>query len=130
MKTMILAAILSVTAGAGLAQAQTFPKEFLGEWIAHNDEEQAVCTPGAMDRMESDTIMKIEPRSTTQWESSCRLQAFKMQNSASSVRLVCNGEGDRWQLNQLWAVRKIGEKPVLLIATPKDGLISVFHKCQ
>ncbi len=130
MKKALLAAILFVTAGIGLAQAQTFPKEFLGEWIAHNDEEPVACTPGAMDRMESDTIMKIEPRSTTQWEPSCRLQAFKMQNTAGSVRLICNGEGDRWQLNQLWAVRKISEKPVLLIATPKEGVISVFQKCQ
>lgn len=130
MKKILLAAILSVTAGIGLAQAQTFPKEFLGEWIAHNDDEPVTCAPGAMDRMESDTIMKIEPRSTTQWESSCRLQAFKMQNTAGSVRLLCHGEGERWQLNQLWSVRKIGEKPVLLIATPKDGFISVFQKCQ
>jgi|LauGreDrversion4_2_1035121.scaffolds.fasta_scaffold160006_2 hypothetical protein len=130
MKKLILAAILSATAGVGLAQAQTFPKEFLGEWIAHNDDEPVTCTPGAMDRMESDAIMKIEPRSTTQWESSCRLQGIKIQYGTGNVRLVCNGQGERWQVSELWAVRKIGDKPVLLTSTQKDGAIRVFQKCQ
>ena len=112
------------------AFAQQFPKEFQGEWIVHSDDDQNVCKLGAFDRMESDAIMKVTARDTAQIESSCSLKAFKGQTFGASVRLSCSGEGNTWQVNEIWSVRKINGRTMLVTATPKDNRISVLSKCE
>jgi hypothetical protein len=129
MKTMILAAAFALPLFAVPAAAQQFPKDFQGEWIAEGDE-PAVCKAGAFDRMESDTIMKVSARDTAQIESSCQLKALKGQTFGASVRLSCSGEGNTWQVNEIWSVRKVAGRTLLITANPKDSRIGVMAKCE
>lgn len=126
--TLALAFVASLSATG--AYAQQFPKEFQGEWIMQSDDEASMCKPGAFDRMESDTIMKVSTRDTSQYESSCSLKGFKAQNFGASVRLSCSGEGNTWQVSEIWSIRKIGGRTLLITATPKDSRIAVLAKCE
>ena len=114
---------------AAPAMAQQFPKDFQGEWISEGDE-PSVCKVGAFDRMESDAIMKVTTRDTQQIESGCQLKAFKGQVSGASVRLTCSGEGNTWQVNEIWSVRKVAGRTLLITANPKDNRIYVLAKCD
>jgi len=122
--TVMVFALLAVP-----AMAQQFPKDFQGEWIADGDE-PSVCKPGAFDRMESDAIMKVTARDTSQIESGCQLKAFKGQTFGASVRLACSGEGNTWQVNEIWSVRKVAGRTLLITANAKDSRISVLAKCE
>ena len=126
---MFAAAALMLPLLAAPALAQQFPREFQGEWMAESDE-PSVCKPGAFDRMESDAIMKITARDTSQIESGCQLKGFKGQTFGASVRLACSGEGSTWQVNEIWSVRKVAGRTLLITASAKDSRISVLAKCE
>ncbi len=126
---LIYAAAITIGFFATPALAQQFPKDFQGEWIAEGDE-PSICKPGAFDRMESDAIMKVTARDTTQIESSCQLKGFKGQTFGANVRLSCSGEGNTWQVNDIWSVRKVAGRTLLITASAKDNRISVLAKCE
>jgi hypothetical protein len=126
---LIYAAAITIGFFATPASAQQFPKDFQGEWIAEGDE-PSICKPGAFDRMESDAIMKVTARDTTQIESSCQLKGFKGQTFGANVRLSCSGERNTWQVNDIWSVRKVAGRTLLITASAKDNRISVLAKCE
>jgi hypothetical protein len=126
---ILAAAALALPLLAAPAMAQQFPKDFQGEWIADGDE-PSVCKPGAFDRMESDAIMKVTARDTSQIESGCQLKAFKGQTFGAAVRLSCSGEGNTWQVNEIWSVRKVAGRTLLITANAKENRISVLAKCE
>jgi hypothetical protein len=132
-KTFLLAT--GVTCGFTLfglssAQAQQFPPSLQGEWLAQSPEEERSCKRGDFDKMESDALMKVTARGTAHWESSCRLQGLKETGNTWQVRLVCDGEGMRWQDQQIWSLQKISNRNLLIMVTPKSGFMHVMQKCD
>jgi hypothetical protein len=108
-----------------MASAQSgLPSDFLGVWIlAADDENQCKSADWkGIGANESDRLIRTSLRELEEWEGGCKVVSVKRPSSYQydktiSIQLACGGEGMTWRRNQIWHVRTIDRRRVLVATT-------------
>jgi hypothetical protein len=119
----------NLSAGAQPSQRTTaagaqIPSEFLGVYISAGATNNQ-CRRGdwkGQAQGEEPRLMRIAPRSIEYWESSCNYLGVKAQQAAdegagrSRVSMTCAGEGETWRTTELWQVKTVDGRKILIMA--------------
>lgn len=126
-------AIITVAAtgiGIGIASAEDkkqIPGEFRGIWGLGSTQ----CS--AKDWRNVDNLIEIGSTEITYWESECRITSGSGLSDdlvTLKLKLNCSGEGEEWQVNQLWKRLVIDNAEFLITVTPATSQITTYRKCQ
>src|SRR5262245_47665056 len=137
-----------------VASAQSgLPSDFLGVWISAADDENQCKRADwkGIGANESDRLIRTSLMELEEWESGCKVVSVKRPSyqygKTISVQLACGGEGMTWRSNEIWHVRTIDHRRVLVATTvnrsnARDDLgrrtnmvdsgpsVSVFLECK
>lgn len=129
-----------VTSIAVLVSAQclaaNMPERFRGVWQAMESERQTCRASDWNSERHSDTHLKVEVGLVRYHESDCRFRSItrpksELDSGAVRVVMMCEGEGERWSLTEVWQILSIGERDVLSMAnaSKQRPSISLYRKC-
>lgn len=128
------------TAFVSLAQAgfaQALPERFRGVWKYAEKEPDSCKQTDWKSAAHTDGHINVTPRQIVYYESTCRYASIQTArsndaNAAVRVTLSCKGEGETWRSVQVWQVRKIGGRSMLIAAATNPGreFIAVYQGCD
>ena len=125
---VLLAIIDFFTAAPALPQElRQIPTEFRGTWGWGAEE----CS--AKDWRKRDTLHQIGGSGIEYWESECRVASLSRSTDdpdALSLRLNCSGEGEEWDLDEVWKRFEIGGAEYLIKVTLGRNEVRLYRFCR
>src|SRR5262245_47059917 len=111
-RVVVLVTAIGVFSGtsAYAQQAQQIPTEFHGVWGWGAE----VCS--AKNWRDQDTLHQIRTSDIEFWESECRVATLSRSTDdpeALVLRLNCSGEGEEWDMDEVWKRFDIGRAQYL-----------------
>ena len=133
MPSMIASVVLAT---ASHAIAANIPERFRGVWQAVESESQACRASDWNSDRHTDTHVKIETDRVRYHESDCRFRTVirpkkEFDSGGVHVTMVCEGEGERWSLTEVWQTQSIngGEILVMTNVSKQRPGSSFYRKC-
>ena len=151
------AAALAATLPVG-AEAANLPAEFTGFWVATDASNNACRKADIKDEKNNvpvERIMGVGPGTVTFYETNCKLLSVKPLPNANpndknqvnaEADLACSGEGSRWKAREIWHVKTIDGKKVVVVTglrqtdyldekgrklnTPSIVTTSIYFACE
>jgi hypothetical protein len=123
-------AALAAVAVPSLAQSPpeaSIPADFQGIWGLG----AAACR--TTDWRNVDTLVRIAADAITYWESECRpVGTVRRLRGGQSLRLefTCAGEGETWEITQLWGRLQAGPDAFLVTVTPETDQVLFYRRCE
>lgn len=127
--TVVLVAAIGIFSGtpASTQELQQIPTEFHGIWGWGAEE----CS--AKDWRNKDTLHQIRESSIEYWESECRVARLSRPTDdpdALVLRLNCSGEGEEWQMDEVWKKLEIGGARYLIKVTLGRNEVRLYWFCR
>jgi hypothetical protein len=152
-----VATALAVALPVG-AEAANLPAEFSGFWVATDASNNACRKADIKDEKNNvpvERIMGVGPGTVTFYETNCKLLSVKPLPNANpndknqvnaEADLACSGEGSRWKAREIWHVKTIDGKKVVVVTglrqtdyldekgrklnTPSIVTTSIYFACE
>ena len=129
-KSLLAVAALAAVAGPSWAQSApeaAIPAEYHGIWGPG----AAACR--TTDWRNVDTLVRIAADAITYWESECRpVGSVRRLRGGQSLKLElsCAGEGETWEIAQLWGRLQAGADAYLVTVTPETDQVLFYRRCE
>jgi hypothetical protein len=125
---VVFTAMGITTATPTLSQeVQPIPTEFHGIW-GWGAEECAV-----KNWRNQDTLHQIRGSDIEYWESECRVATLSRSVDdvdTLSLHLNCSGEGEAWQMDELWKKFEVGGAQYLIKVTLGRNEVRLYRSCS
>jgi hypothetical protein len=125
---VVLPAAMGISIDPALAQqAQPIPTEYHGIWGWGAQE----CS--AKDWRNRDTLHQIKESDIDYWESECRMSTLSRPTDdpeALVIRLKCSGEGEEWDMEEVWKRFDIGGARYLIKVTLGRNEVRLYRSCR
>ena len=82
------------------ASAAEVPHKYRGIWTLSDSCEQAIAAQSG-----EFPFLVVTNEETVQHETSCKIASVKRAPNKDTLNFRCSGEGEKWELNQVWSVR-------------------------
>ena len=123
-------AVLAAMSGGAFAQSApepAIPSDFHGIWGLGSE----ACR--TTDWRSVDTLIRIGPDAITYWESECRPVGMVRRLQAGKViklEFTCTGEGETWEIAQLWGRLAAATGDYLVTVTPDTDQVLFYRRCE
>ena len=124
---IILAGSLFFCTASAMAQQEQIPSEFRGIWGWGAE----ACS--TKDWRNKDIFHQIRPSDIEYWESECRVANLSRSSDDSDalvLRLNCSGEGEEWEMNEIWKKFDIGGTQYLIKVTLNRNEVRLYRLCR
>ena len=126
---MAVAALMAMAnpSPAQSAPEATLPADYQGIWGLGPE----ACW--TTDWRNVDTLVRIAADAITYWESECRpVGAIRRLRGGRTLKLElgCTGEGETWEIAQLWGRLQAGSDAYLVMVTPETDQVLFYRRCD